>query len=310
MSDESNTTNADAIQAGSAFDQQLARIAVGAYDDAQDVRTAMLNRVRDVVRKRNEDIPFDAVEEEKEDEDRSYGDQYNDDNLPDLIRQMHDEGKLSTDEFEYLREMLEAGQAAEKIEQQYKNVMQITETEPIYAEYLTNVYGVSTVLTARLLHRFGYCEDFDRVSELWSYSGLAPGQKREKGKKLGYDPEAKKLAWLVADGMVRQGSRSRYREEFYDPYKEKQIHRMGRAEEMTEAQLEQVEWTPPESQGHADARARRYLGKKFLKHYWYIAREMKGLDVPDEYIITHGGHEKREDTFENPAYAKRVLAER
>lgn len=42
----------------STFNQNLARIAVGAYDDAQKVRTAMMNRVRDIVRKTNEDIPF------------------------------------------------------------------------------------------------------------------------------------------------------------------------------------------------------------------------------------------------------------
>lgn len=291
----------------SAFNQSIARIAVGAYDDAQDVRTSMMNRVRDLIRKRNEGISFDEVEDEKDPEERSYDAKYQDDNLPDLIAEMHQAGKLSDDEFDYLEQMLQAASAAYDVEQQYKDVMAITEQEPIYTEWLTHVYGVSSTLTARLIHRFGYCEDFDRVSQLWSYSGLAPGQKREKGEQLNYDPQAKTLAWLVADNMVKQGERSRYRTEFYDPYKNKQLRRMERAEDMTEAQLEEQKWTPPQSQGHADNRARRYLGKKFLKHYWAIARDLQGLETPDEWVITHGGHEKETESFENPFYARRML---
>lgn len=300
MTDETQNT-----QTGSTFDQHLARIAVGAYDDAQDVRTSMMNRVRDIVRKRNEDIPFDAVEDEKDD--RDYDSQYKDEHLPELVKEMYEGDKLSEHEFEYLREMLQAGQDAKQIEERYKGVMEITEREPIFTEWLQHVNGVSTVLTARMIHRFGYCADYDRVSNMWSYSGLAPGQSRTKGEKLGYDPQAKTLAWLVADRIIMQGGNSMYKTKFYDPYKKKQERRMERAEDMTEAQLEKQEWTPPESQGHAHNRAVRYLAKKFLKHYWAIAREIQGHDTPDEYIIAHGGHEKREDTFENPFYAKRYL---
>lgn len=292
---------------GSKFDRQLARIAVGAYDDAQDVRTAMMNRIRDLVRKRNEGIPFDEVEDEKEDP--NYDNKYQDENLPELIEAMNTSGKLSDREYEYLQEMLKAGLEGQRIENQYKSVMAITEAEPIFHEWLKHVYGVSTTLTARLIHRFGYCEDFDRVSELWSYSGLAPGQSRTKGEKLGYDPQAKTLAWLVADRMIMQGEDSRYKIEFYDPYKRKQLRRMNRAEDMTTAELESVEWTPPESRGHADNRARRYLAKKFLKHYWAIARDLQGLETPAEWVITHGGHEEQTDTFENPFHAKKVITD-
>jgi len=292
-------------QEHSQLNRSIARIAVGAYDDAQEVRKSMMNRVRDIVRKKNEDIPFDEVEDEKEDQ--SYDAKYKDDKLPDLIEEMHTSGKLTPEEFDYLAEMLDAGQTASDVEKQYKNVMKITKKEPIFVEWLQHVYGVSYTLTARMIHRFGYCEDFDRVSQLWSYSGLAPGQKREKGEQLGYDPQAKTLAWLVADNMIKQGTSSKYRTEFYDPYKKKQLRRKDRAEDMTDAQLEEQKWTPPESQGHADNRSRRYLAKKFLKHYWAIARDLQGLETPEEYIIAHGGHEKQTDTWENPFYAKRML---
>lgn len=326
-------------ETGSAFDRQLARIAVGAYDDAQDVRTAMMNRVRDVIRKRNEDIAFDVVEEEKDPEEQDFEKAYKDGNLPDLIEEMKEEGKLTHHEFNYLQQMLEAASAAQEVEERYKDMMSIVTREPIYQQWLDNVYGVSTTLAARLLHKFGYCEKFPRVSNLWSYSGLAPGQTRVRGEQLNYDPEAKTLAWLIADTMIKQGENSMYRVNFYDPYKEKQVSRMERSvcqycgkrtdehvshdgdkfctdEHSQEVTLDDFGIrgkevpdgaTPPWTQGHADNRARRYLGKKFLKHYWAISRDIIGASTPDEWVLTHGGHEKETDTFENPFYAKRKL---
>lgn len=352
------------------FSEQMARVAVEGYDDAQDVRTSMMNRIRDVVRKRNEDIPFDKTEEEKEKDD--YDSKYNDDNLEDIIEQMKEEDKLSNEESNYLNKMIETAERAQNIENSFESLMAVVTSEPIYEDWIEDVYGVSNILASRLLHQFGYCQDFPKVSNLWSYCGFAPGQERKRGEQLSFNPEAKTLGWLVADGMVKQGSRSNYREEFYDPYKEEQelrferdqeglcikcgekeqtdhfiasqwhcekcgqsgygdetakIHMeamssvgeeghspsFGTSEEVevdlcdrcASSIIEQGERFPtaPNNQGHADNRARRYLAKKFLKHYWAIARTMKGYETPDEWILTHGGHEKSTDTFENPFYA-------
>lgn len=292
---------------GSRFNQNLARIAVGGYDDAQELRKQQLNRVRDIIRKKNEEIPFDEVEDEKDNEEKNFGYKYSDENLKELVKEMLQNDKLSEDEADYLLKMLQAANKASEIEKEYKDVFDITSSEPIYREWLQNVNGISTTLTARLLHRFQYCEKFDRVSDLWSYAGLTPGSKKKKGEQCSFDPQAKKVAWLAADCMMKMGDRSSYRREFFDPYKSKQLKRKGRAEEMTEKQLENKNWTPPESQGHAHNRAMRYLAKKFLKHYWAIARDIKGMETPEEYIIAHGGHEKKTETWENPFYAKKQL---
>lgn len=299
-------TNSDQ---GSPFDREIARIAVGGYDDSQAVRKSMMNRIRDIVRKRNEDIPFDVVEDEKDEEERDYDAKYADEELDVLIAEMEEENKLTSRERDYLQEMLETANAGARVEERYKNMMRITKSEPIYQEWLSNVYGVSHTLTARLIHQLGYCEDFEKPSNLWSYAGLAPGQERERGEKLNYNPDLKTLAWNVADCMIKQGENSKYRTEFYDPYKKKQLDRMEKAEEMSDEELAEVDWSPPSSRGHADARARRYLSKKVLKHYWAIARDLQGLDTPDEWVIAYGGHEKRTDTFENPMFAKEVLKE-
>ena len=55
---ETKTKNGEVTKA-------IARIGVGAYYDYQEVRKSMMNRVRDLVRKKEENIPFDEPEPEK-----------------------------------------------------------------------------------------------------------------------------------------------------------------------------------------------------------------------------------------------------
>ena len=290
------------------FDRHVTRIAAGAYKDFQEVRISARNQVRDVVRKRNEGIPFDETEDEKED--RDYDREYRDENLPELIDEMHDDGKFTDHEVRYTNRLLENAQIAARMEAEYESMMELAEKEPIYKFYLQHVNGVGAVTTAKLIHVFGYCEDRDHVSEIWSYAGMAPGQRRRRGEKLDFNPDAKTLAWLCANQMMRCGDKSMYRTEFYIPYKHKQLRRMEQAKDMTDAQLEEVKWTPPQSKQHAHNRAIRYMAKKFLAHYCVLARHVKGLETPDPWIIEHGGHEKREESFEDAFYARDLLADR
>lgn len=321
------------------FGFQIARVAVGGYNDAQDVRISMMNRVRDLIRKKNEGIPFDQTESEKEDSD--YDKKYKDSNLQNILDEMKENDELDRTEHYYIDKMLEAVMLAEEIEDAFESSLKLVREEPVYYKWLDNVYGVSHTLAAKLMHKFGYCEDFPKVSNLWSYCGLAPGQQRVRGEQLNHDPESKKLAWMVADCIIKQGSNSHYYKEFYKPYKNEQIRRMENSacsfcgepttehdpsqlcehapdelNEMDSMSLElfRIEGkdvpdgaTPAWNRQHADNRARRYLAKKFLKHYWAISRDLKGLETPDEWVITHGGHEKQTDTFENPFYAKEVV---
>ena len=211
------------------FNRKYARIVAGAYDDAQDIRKSMANRVRDLIRKKNEDIPFDEKEEKKEE--KSFDKKYKDDNLPDLIEQMREEGKLTKREFQYLAKMLDTQAKAKEVENHYKRMMDVVKEDPLYTTWLKNVMGVSTVLTARLLNVFGYCERFDRVSNMWSYAGMTPNSKRKKGEKLSFSPKAKGLGWVVADCIMKCGSKSLYRTKFFDPYKDEQLEKMEMVED-------------------------------------------------------------------------------
>lgn len=121
---------------------------------------------------------------------------------------------------------------------------------------------------------------------------------------------------------------------FYGPYKRKQLERLEIVEECDgNVEVRQVEGsggttipatfdgetsellfkeTSPGSKGHADNRARRYMGKKFVKHYWILARTVKGLPVSDPWIVRPegGGHEKRELSPEDALFMLSKIHER
>lgn len=317
--------------------EQIARIAVEGYYDFQKVRQAMMNRVRDIVRKKREGIPFDVVEEEKEEKD--YSKEYNDSNLPDLVEAMfegedekfeeqdvHEE--FTEQEYSYLRDLLDIAHESEKTEKNFEIPMEYFKEEPIYKRFLRHVRGINTVMNANLIKRIGYCEESGpHVSNLWSYAGLAPGQERTRGEKAGYNVTLKTLCWKISRQMVMAGSL--YKKYFYDPYKREQERKRGYSDARHEgAEKEKkvpedppAEWhkgyaegwnmavkgvnwdydgSAPSSKGHADERAKRYMVKKFLKHYWVIARDMKGLETTEPWIVKHGDHDKREDSPEDP----------
>lgn len=382
----------------SSFNYQMARLAVEAYDGAQEIRKAQNNRVRDVVRKVDQDIPFDRVEGKKLDAD-DYESKYDDDKLPGLIEDLHDQGELSEEEMSYLQTMLRASEIATDIENEAEQVMKLSKNEPIYTKWLDMVYGVSHTYTARLLYNLGYCgpviitevreDDGDKYEEivyheeksdgnihdtreavktateenrkarrdnvdepyvirgfpapshLISYAGYVPGQTRQKGQRSYYDPQLKSLVWQIANNMIRQGDKSLYRKNLYDPKRAQYERRMENSEcqhcgePTTEHTYNQKKESyvcadgtpvdqddfeiigednpkadPPWSQTHANSMARRYMGKWFLKHYWTLAREFAGLETLDYYIIAHGGHSKQKETWKNPYYALRQLKDR
>lgn len=385
-------------RAGETFDFSLARLVAGAYDDAQDVRKANMNRIRDIVRKVHEDLPFDQRESAKDPDEQTFASIYDDDNLPDLIEEMAEEDKLTDDQLGYINKFLEAGQAAMRVENMYESAMAVVEAEPIFYDWMEHVYGISHVRGAKLLNHLQYNEmrvertdayepgdyphdprtvvavesedGFDatldayetalafnralsprddpayslsgrpRPSNLVAYAGYAPGQRRVAGEKLGFDPALKTLMYQVGEGFIKGGQDSFYRREFYDPYKAEQERRMKESvcrrcgETAEDHSVKGAEGhdraacpegdgvvkpedfavpdapedaTPAWRQGHVDFRARRYMAKAFLKHYWAISRTMKGLHVPEDWVVTHGEHDRRIDVPDNPFYAWREV---
>ena len=63
-------------------------------------------------------------------------------------------------------------------------------------------------------------------------------------------------------------------------------------------------------QWHAHARAKRYIAKMFLEHYFVASKELTGQEVTKAWIIEHGGHKDYiswKDAVEANMKAKRSL---
>ncbi len=211
------------------FRSQVARIGVGAFYDYQEMRKAQMNRIRDIVRKHEEGIPFDQPEPEKDKDEKSYG-KWSDEETMKKLADLQNSGDLTTQEQNYIKRLLDAAEIARDMETHYKWFMQHYENEPLYQEFLQHVNGIGTILAANLIFRIGYCEDYDHVSNLWSHFGLDPQspQLRRQGEQASYDRKLRTLAYKISDCLIR--SNSQYREHFYDPYKKKQMRRMDGAE--------------------------------------------------------------------------------
>lgn len=257
--------------------REIARVVAGGYEDHQKVRLSTMNRIRDIVRKINEGIPFDQVEEKKEE--RTFEKKYQDKHLAATIKQMLDEKKLTREQYDYLVSTIGLADEAKELEGGYAKVMaKRIGDEPVYNVFFEHVRGIGPTTATQLIKEYGYCERFETVSKLWKMSGLdvqnGHAPKRVKGEKSGFDPNKRTLAWKVADLLIKLNS-PLYRG-IYDTTKEKELAR--------------TDENKPASVLHAHKRAARKMVKLFLAHFWEAGRELSGLETRAAYVQEHLGH--------------------
>jgi len=140
----------------------------------------------------------------------------------------------------------------------------------IRKRYLNHIKGIGPVLASGLIAWLYPIERFPKVSKLWSYCGLAPGQKRKRGEKLNYNPRLKTLCWKIWNSFVKV--KGKYRE-FYLKFKE-------------DCKKKHPDWTKL----HIHNYAGRKTVKLFLSHLWETWRKLEGLPVTEPYPIQILGH--------------------
>jgi len=113
----------------------------------------------------------------------------------------------------------------------------------------------------------------DRVSKLWSYVGLAPGQERKKGKRVNYNPKLKTFCWKIGQSFIKFRCKGRI---LYEEFKK-------------EAEQKHPDW----SKLHIHNHARRKMVKLFLAAVWEKWRKMNNLPVTEPYPIQVLGHTKK-----------------
>ena len=135
------------------------------------------------------------------------------------------------------------------------------------AEWLEAVKGIGPVLASALLSTIDI-KKADHASSVWKYAGLAPGQKRQKGKKLDYNPFLKTICWKIGESFVKTNGEYRG---IYDTSKE--FYQKKFPKEIKEGKRTLY------TKGHIHAMAKRRAVKLFLSNFWAQWREMEGLPV-------------------------------
>ena len=109
------------------------------------------------------------------------------------------------------------------------------------------------------------------ISQLWRYSGFAPGQRRQKGKKTDYNPRVKTLCWKVGESFIKCKCFGR---RLYDRAK-------------TQLKAKHPDW----NNAKCHAFAKRKVVKIFLGSLWMFWRKMMGLPITQPYPQAHLGHQ-------------------
>jgi hypothetical protein len=259
--------------------RELAYFAVGGYYDHQKLRTAHMNRIRDIVRKANEGIPFDKVEEKNEK--KKFDKRYRDENLPKLLGEIEAVGKLEPSEIAHIQKLLSIAKAEEGLEGQYRMVIQPwVLSHPVYQEFLSTIKGLKgPILSGGLLAWF----DVRRAphpSSFWKFAGLhvidGKAPKRKHGEKTDYNPKVRTLVWKVADSFIKQRTQ---------PYRF--IYDSAKKEEQAKLKDSGKGWKL-----HAELRAKRKMVKRFLVDFWAAWAKIEGLPPSEPYAIGILGHDR------------------
>lgn len=164
-------------------------------------------------------------------------------------------------------------------------------------------HGIGPVLAAGLLANIPV-DKTPYAGALWSFAGLTPHIKWEKGKKRPFNANLKRLCWLIGDSFVKtKASEKAFYGRIYEKRKALEVQRneAGEFADQARATLEEKKIRdkatkaiyeagklPP---GRIDLRARRIAVKVFLFHYldvlhWYRL----GKRIPPPYAVAHMGH--------------------
>ncbi|MFX1538594.1 MAG: transposase [Promethearchaeota archaeon] len=292
------------------MDKNIGRIAVLAYYNFQQIRLQLLNQIRDILRRLNENIPFDAFEEKKDE--KSYDAQYSDKNLLPLLEQLTKEKKISKQTSKFLEDCLitvlggedkdiltcphcdgwfyvnEHTKGIVGIENRYKKLMEkFIKDEMVFTEFLDKIRGVGIIHGANLIKAFGDCGQYSTLSKLRAHCGYSVGKDnkaphRKKGEKIKYNPELKTMVWKITHNLMMH-NKGFYRK-LYNEYKEKQLEREYEPGFLCDNYNGYEKEDIKLSKGHAHNRALRKIGVLFLSHFWEASRELNGLPAVKTYV--------------------------
>ena len=231
--------------------------------------------------------------------------------LVDTYYQMQDFRKATANQVRVMKESNEPHMvlgwflwSSETLESELKKALgYYVKNHPI-GQWLNQISGIGPVIAAGLLAHIDITKA-PTVGHIWSFAGLDPKRKWEKGQKRPWNAELKTLCWKIGQSFVKVCNKEN---DIYGKlYKERKAYEQAKNEameykEQAEYRLahcnfkkttEAYKWyvigkLPP---GHIQQRAERYAVKIFLSHlhqYWY--EKHYGVPAPQPFAIAILGH--------------------
>jgi hypothetical protein len=161
----------------------------------------------------------------------------------------------------------------------YKVVDRWSKNHPLRNEFLDKVPGIGAILASEIIVRL--CRPIvfaDHVSNIWSYMGYAPHQKRERGKRTTFNPYLRRVGWLIGRTLTLRNPRGR---QLFKSY----FNRVS----ISHGKGSNDYWTV----NRRIKASYRYVAKLFIASVWEVWRRMLGLPVTEPYPIQILGHDSR-----------------
>jgi hypothetical protein len=191
-------------------------------------------------------------------------------------------------------QLRKAGEEVNPLEDYYKRFYEIEKDIAKYLGkamkdhkmwvWLKKVKGIGPILASALLVTIDI-RKAQHASSVWKYAGLAPGQRREKGKKLDFNPFLKVICWKIGESFVK--TKGEYRN-VYDSakafYQQKFPFPVQKTDKKGKPMLDK-DGKPllMYTKIHLHNMAKRKAVKLFLSHFWAEWRKEESLPVSEPY---------------------------
>ena len=190
------------------------------------------------------------------------------------------------------------------LENSVRSILEIYSKNQELGRWCLSITGIGPVITAGLMTHIDITKA-PTVGHIWSYAGLAPGVRWEKGQKRPWNADLKTLCWKVGQSFVKVSNKeSDIFGKFYRERKELEQLRNENGEYAEQAEnilktknfnksTEAYKWysqgkLPP---AHIQQRAERYAVKLFLASYHEVAYFLHYSELPPKpSVIEHLGH--------------------
>lgn len=192
---------------------------------------------------------------------------------------------------------------AETLELQIKGALGKFAESKQDGQWLLSNHGIGPVISAGLI---AHLTLKPTVGHWWSYAGLLPYQRKKRGEKLTWNPDLRRLCWLIGESFVRfhkspkcfyghqWAARKAYEQakneagEYAEAARYELENKKYAADTETKKKLESGRL----SDAHIHARSKRWTVKLFLSHYHHVRHVVEtGREPPRPYILTEeGGH--------------------